>query len=60
MAVVLVKWSSVHAFYSDNPSSNTSEVYNFSVKNVVEKNQIRVTRFLPQLLFTNLKICQLK
>ena len=30
---------SVLAFYSDDPSSNPAEVYNFSVKIVIEKNE---------------------
>ena len=29
----------VHAFYSDNPSSNPADVYSFSVKYVFEKNE---------------------
>ena len=29
----------VHAFYSDNPSSNPADVYSFSVQYVFEKNE---------------------
>ena len=35
-----MKWSRcLPAFYSDDPSSNPAEVYNISVKKVVEKNE---------------------
>ena len=35
---------SVLAFYSDDPSSNPAEVYNFSVKIVIEKNKNKQKR----------------
>ena len=35
---------SVLAFYSDDPSSNPAEVYNFSVKIVIEKNKNKLKR----------------
>ena len=35
---------SVLAFYSDDPSSNPAEVYNFSVKIVIEKNENKQKR----------------
>ena len=35
---------SMLAFYSDNPSSIPSEVYNFCVKNVVAKNENKPKR----------------
>ena len=39
-AVVVVKWSvRVLGFYSDDPSSNPADVYSFSVKFVLEKNE---------------------
>ena len=34
----------VLAFYSDYPSSNPAEVYNFSVKIVIEKNENKQKR----------------
>jgi len=35
---------SVLAFYSDDPSSNPAEVYNFSVKIFIEKNENKQKR----------------
>ena len=35
---------SVLAFYSDDPSSNPAEAYNFSCKNVFEKNENKQKR----------------
>ena len=35
---------SVLAFYSDDPSSNPAEVYNFSVKIIIEKNENKQKR----------------
>ena len=35
---------SVLAFYSDNPSSNPAEVYNFSIKLLLERTKINKKR----------------
>ena len=35
---------SVLAFYSDNPSSNPAEVYNFSVKLLLKRTKIKTKK----------------
>ena len=42
------------AFYSDDPSSNPAEVYNFSVKIVIEKNENKQKRGRDRLIFIKL------
>ena len=61
---------SVLAFYSDDPRSNPAEVYNFSVKIFIEKNEnkqkrgrgwpIFLSNRLPQIMHRNVDIpnCQ--
>ena len=53
---------SVLAFYSDDPSSNPAEVYNFSVKLLLKRTKINkkeagVGPFLKHHLFINTKHC---
>ena len=44
-AMVVVKWSvNVLAFYSDDPSSNPAEVYNFSLKLYLKRTKINKKR----------------
>ena len=43
-AVVVVKVVSVLAFYSDDPSSNPAEVYNFSVILLLKRTKINKKR----------------